>query len=82
MTDQPNKSLIYVVIGSTGEYSDQRQWVECAYNNPALAHAHAQQAAHIASRPGHARGISACNTIYTVEKVSSCLGLPPNWGAP
>lgn len=35
---------IYVVIGCTGEYSDQREWPVCAYTNREMADKHADLA--------------------------------------
>ena len=35
---------VYVVIGSTGEYSDYMQWYVCAYQDKSRADKHAQAA--------------------------------------
>jgi hypothetical protein len=35
---------IYIVNGATGEYSDQDDWVVCAYRDRALADAHVHDA--------------------------------------
>lgn len=38
------KEKIYVVMGSTGEYSDRTEWSVCAYADKALAEQHVQMA--------------------------------------
>jgi hypothetical protein len=35
---------IYLVQGNCGEYSDHREWVVCAYEDEAMAQAHAKKA--------------------------------------
>ena len=35
---------IYIVNGTTGEYSDRNDWVVCAYKDKALADAHVHDA--------------------------------------
>ncbi len=36
---------IWIVMASTGEYSDRRMWLVCAYRDEQLAHRHADAAA-------------------------------------
>jgi roadblock/LC7 domain-containing protein len=37
-------SKIYVVMGSTGEYSDREEWIVCAYADEEMAKHHAETA--------------------------------------
>ena len=52
---------VYVVVGSTGEYSDRTEWIVCAYADEALARAHVKAAEREAKR------IEATNSRYNHE---------------
>lgn len=41
---------MFVVMGTTGEYSDRKEWLVCAYENETLARTHAEEAQKAAAR--------------------------------
>ena len=44
MSEHTPRETIYIVEGSTGEYSDHRDWMLCAYRDEAAAQEHVEKA--------------------------------------
>lgn len=53
------KPMMYIVMGSTGDYEDRTTWGVCAYTDKAMALAHVEAATKAAQAIAHQFGTSA-----------------------
>lgn len=73
---------IYVVEGSTGEYSDWTTWIVCAYENEQTARQHVERAeAEVRERKEHLRGIGdgLGHADYHRKRDAWIKANPPRW---